>query len=213
MKIKIITILIVSFLFTASPLYASGEMQVNQFPFTLMGTVIETNPVESLAVIKVRPKGIEKPYRVGESVCGYQIVKIKRAAIQILNEGKILEVDFPLGSIKQPVLEISDTQRIVNRQALAKQIPDLSTALQQLIGLPYFEGGKIQGFKIAKIKNRVLAKKAGLKEGDIVLSVNNRKLDTIKKPLEIYHDLRDESKITLQIKRKGEEKNLVYYLN
>ena len=213
MKSKLITILIIGCIFTASPVYASGQIHVDQLSFTLIGTVIERNPMESLAVIEVIPEGVQRPYRVGESICGYQIVKIKRAAIQILKEGEILEVDFPLGSINQPVLEISDTQRIINRQALAKQIPDLSTALQQAIGIPYFEGGKIQGFKIAKINNRVLAKKAGLKEGDIVLSVNNHKLDSIKKPLEIYHDLRSESQITLRIQRKGEEKNLVYYLN
>ncbi|MFH1413956.1 MAG: PDZ domain-containing protein [Candidatus Omnitrophota bacterium] len=214
MKIKLIRTLIFSFILCAIPIYASGQIHANQLSFTLIGTVIESNPRgESLAIIEVVPEGLQRPYRIGERVCGYQIVKIKRAAIQILKEGKVLEVAFPLGSINQPVVDVSDTKKIIKREAMVAQIPDLNTALKQAVGVPHFEGGRIKGFKIAKINNQPLAEKVGIEEGDIVLSVNDLKLDSIKRPLEIYDKLRNQKEFTVRIKRKGEIKNLVYYLN
>ncbi len=179
---------------------------------SLLATAVETDATKSIAVIKDKSSGKQGLFRVGDKILNYQIARIMRGKAMLLKEGKLYSLEFPLGGVKQPVTVVSANTRIIHRKALMEKIPDLNTAFQQVVVLPEIESGKVTGFKITKIKDKPLAKMAGIKEGDVVVSIEGEKLDSIPGILNMYSQLKDKEKVSLKIKRDKDTKELTYYL-
>lgn len=191
----------------------SNLAQKESLSMKLLGTVVGKNSKKSIAIIEDTQSQKQSSYRITDKVLGYQIVKILRGQVILLKDGKVFSLGFPEGGELEPIVTISSSERMVNRGALIKEISDLNVLKEQIVPVPYIEAGKIAGFKIAKLEDDGLAKTAGLKEGDVVMAVNNQKLNSFKKAFEIYNNVRNEDKIDVQIKRGKEMKELTYYLN
>ncbi len=179
----------------------------------LLGTVIETDPAKSIAVIKNLHSKTQGTYKVADKILGYQIVNILRGRVTLLKDGKISFLDFPLGSEFNSITIVSSDKRIINREAFIKKIPDLNTLMQQGEIIPYIKSGKIIGLRITKIKDKTFAMMSGLMAGDIVTSVNGQQLNSLHKPLEIYNSIRGQERVDIEIKRDDKSENLTYYIN
>jgi general secretion pathway protein C len=70
--------------------------------------------------------------------------------------------------------------------------------------------GKTDGFLIQRINPRSLLAKLGLQRGDVVIDVNNIKLDSPEKALLIFQQLREARQITLAVERNGQPMNFSY---
>ena len=205
-------ILLASFIFFAylGSVYAALK---EPLPFKLLGTVVESDSTKSLAVIQNIDTLKQGTYKVIDKVLDYQLTKIMRGRVVLLKEGKLYLLEFPLGSVLEPIVMVSAKERIINRAALAKKLSDLNVAMQQAVPIPYIEAGKIIGFKLTNVKDKNLAKLAGIKEGDVIMSVNGNKLNSIRNTLDIYSRIKGQEKINLEIKSGNELKNLTYYMN
>jgi type II secretion system protein C len=213
-KMKSIIILICCILSLTSLSYGSDTPKKDPLDsLRLLGTVLGSDSTESIAITREADSKILDIHKVGDSLFGYQIVRIIRGAIILLKGGKTTLLNLPLGSELEPILVMNEKERIINRLAMAKQIPDLTQAYNQVLAAPYISSGKVKGIKIGKIKDKVLLSNAGIKEGDIITRVNNEKLDNLQNALKLYANLQNEDTITLQIQRGGEIKDLVYHLN
>lgn len=67
--------------------------------------------------------------------------------------------------------------------------------------MPYFEGGKIVGFKLAQTARDSAFNKIGLKSGDVIRSVNGLDISSPDKILEAFNKLRDARNISVDIQR------------
>jgi len=74
--------------------------------------------------------------------------------------------------------------------------------------VPYFEGGKPLGFKLYGIKPETEVAKLGLKNGDVVKSVNGIELQSPGSVFGAYGRLRHESEFTVALLREGREETL-----
>lgn len=82
---------------------------------------------------------------------------------------------------------------MVNPAALARQA--------RLV--PKMEGEKTLGLKLYGIRRGSLPKALGLKNGDMIKSINGYAMGSPEKMLEAYAKLRRETKLTLELERKG----------
>lgn len=213
-KIKINMVILVLALSFVSLAYASENLIPSSLgALRLLGTVLESDPTQSIAIIRDMNSKILNIYRAGDSLSEYRIIRISRGAIILLKDGKKISLDFPSGSEAEPVVAFAENEILLNRAALVKRMPGLNEALAQVLPVPHIVAGKIMGLKIAKIKDKELAAKAGIKEGDIIVSINDRKIENLQSALKVYQELSNEEKVNLQLKRGNEVKNLVYYLN
>jgi general secretion pathway protein C len=183
-----------------------------QMNLNLLGTLIESDPMKSIAILEDITTHKQSAFKAGDDLYEYKIVKIGRGEISLLKDGKVDRIEFPLGNVNQAVVSVSDHEKIIDRKAIVKMFPDLNIAIKQAFAVPHFESGKITGFKITKLRDKELAQKVGIEEGDILLGINEYKFDSVKSPFQIYHNLRNASELNIQIKRNNETKNLVYYL-
>jgi len=67
--------------------------------------------------------------------------------------------------------------------------------------LPYFENGKIAGFKLAQTVSNSAFEKIGLKSGDIIKSVNGYDISSPDKMLEVFTKLREARDFSVDIQR------------
>ena len=181
--------------------------------FKLLGTILESNPGNSFAVIKDSDSERQGIYKIGNKVLGYQIAKILRGQVILLRNGKTFILNFPLGSEVEPIVTVSEDKRIINRNAVSKKVPDLNAAFKQVVPIPFIESGKIIGIKVTNIKDKSLAMKAGIKEGDVIISINDRNIGSMRNALKIIQEMRGQEKFDIVVKRGNDIKNLIYYLN
>ncbi|MBI5497792.1 MAG: hypothetical protein HY904_22485 [Deltaproteobacteria bacterium] len=84
--------------------------------------------------------------------------------------------------------------------------------------LPYFENGKITGFKLAQTVPNSAFDKIGLKSGDVIKSVNGYDISSPDKMLDVFTKLRDARDINVDVQRgdasqKGAKSSLRYTIN
>ncbi len=65
--------------------------------------------------------------------------------------------------------------------------------------------GKVVGFKVIRIACGSILHEAGFKNGDVILSINGRKVRSIPGALMAYRELRKKRRLQVEIERKGEE--------
>ena len=190
-----------------------NKIDESVFCFKLLGTILESDSAMSIAIVKDTNSERQLILKAGNEICGYQVAKVKRGEVVLLKEGKTFLLSFPLGGVTQPIVVVSAAERIVNRSAMSKKITDLNMAGTQVVPIPCVSAGKVIGIKIVKIKDKAMGKLAGLEEGDVITSINNEKLDSVKKSLEIFHNIQGKENIFVEIKRGNDIKNLVYHIN
>ncbi len=181
--------------------------------FKLLGTIFESEPRNSFAVIKNMDSEKQGIYRIGNQIFGYQVAKILRGQVILLRDGKTFVLNFPLGSEVEPIVTVSEDKRIINRNAVSKKVPDLNAAFKQAVPIPFIEAGKVTGIKVTNIKDKSLALQAGIKEGDVIISINDRNIDSMRNAVKILQEMRGQEKFDIVVKRGRDIKNLTYYLN
>ena len=75
------------------------------------------------------------------------------------------------------------------------------------------KNGKINGFKVNKINQNSVFAKLGLKEGDLIIKLNNKKLDSYREALKIYKHIDDLDSVQIVVMRNNQEVELVYEIN
>jgi len=179
-------------------------------PFRLLATVIEAESEQSICVIMNLASGEQKSCKVLDKFSGYQIVKIIRGRVKLLQGGKVYVLDFPLGNENKTAALETIT---LNRAELLNKLPGPNLSLMQALPIPCIESGKIIGFKIPVFKDKSLLEMSGLKEGDVATRVNGERLDSIQKALEFYHRFKNQERIEVEVKRGDAVKNLTYQIN
>jgi len=89
---------------------------------------------------------------------------------------------------------------------------NLASIMQDALIKPYFRRGMVEGFKITRIRNGSLYSQLGLKNGDVLVAINNEKLDDPRKLLTLYDRFKNLNEIKLKIKRRGRQEILSYQL-
>ena len=73
--------------------------------------------------------------------------------------------------------------------------------------------GKIEGFKVTKIKKNSKMAKLGIQKGDIIIKANNIELKSYKDALNLYGKINDLDTIQIVLLRNNQEKEIVYEIH
>jgi general secretion pathway protein C len=78
--------------------------------------------------------------------------------------------------------------------------------------VPSIKDGKANGFKIFAIRPGTLYERLGVRNGDVITSINGHKLTTPDEALAAYQNLRDSTSFRLEVRRRGKPLTLTYRL-
>lgn len=75
------------------------------------------------------------------------------------------------------------------------------------------KNGKIDGFRVNRIKKNSKMAELGLKKGDVIIKANNIVLKSYKDAIKLYQNIKNIDAIELVIIRDNQEKEIIYEIN
>lgn len=195
-------------------------------PIRLVGTVAGI-PQYSYAVIEDPFQKTNKIFRLNDTIApGIKLLEIQRNRIVITKEGIREEIELGvqeaaatqrMATPPRPVLptppdvsEYSPSTFVVDRESVEAATQDMNRLLTQARLVPNFTGGVADGFRIFSIVPSSLFDKAGLRNGDIIHSINGIEMKDPEKAFQIYQLLKDSDRFVIDLVRAGQKMSLNY---
>ncbi len=103
------------------------------------------------------------------------------------------------------------TQRIaVSRARVDRAMGNLGDLMKQARIRPHFRNGKPDGLTLSRIRRGSIFRRLGLRSGDIIQGVNGRPVRTVDDALAFYQGLKSSDQVSLEIRRRGRNRNIEY---
>ena len=192
------------------------DLPLSKLKLKLKGTIVDKNGKYSTAIIEDLVRKTQDLCHVGDKVKNALIKKIARTYV-IINTGSRDEIlamnPDEMGKKSSPQIQRTGSGKIkVSRKLIEHSMSNLASIMQDALIKPYFRRGMVEGFKITRIRNGSLYSQLGLKNGDVLVAINNEKLDDPRKLLTLYDRFKNLNEIKLKIKRRGRQETLSYQL-
>jgi general secretion pathway protein C len=182
----------------------------------LLGTVSGGKITQSWAYIEDGEStsgNQSKRYKLQDKLSdGSQIIKISRAEVVLEKNGKqeVLVLEGP--RIKEPIVSVSPTHKVVNKNAALARIGSLSNTLRLVEAKSRFNTNGEPGFIVDGIPKSSILERAGFKNGDLIRSVNGQELSTMQKAIQVMCKARNQSQINIELLRSKRLLKLKYDL-
>ncbi len=118
--------------------------------------------------------------------------------------------DSKSGGTDEGIRAVGENRWVIAKDVVESVRENFSAQLRLATMQPRLVDGKTDGFLIQRINPRSLLAKMGMQRGDVVIDVNNIKLDSPEKALLIFQQLREARQIGLSIERNGSPMTFAY---
>ena len=108
------------------------------------------------------------------------------------------------------IQQVSENEYQVPRSEVDTALENMSQLFTQIRAVPHFEGGQSVGFRLFAIRRGSLFDRIGLKNGDIIRSVNGNEMNDPSKAVSLLQELRDASNLDVDITRNQQPQKLTY---
>ena len=186
-------------------------------PLNLIGTFVSDDS-SAYAIIEDKKKKLQEVFNKGESIFGEaQLVKIFSDHVEI-KRGEKVEIltldDSALSSSPKSadggVMTTGDNEFVVDETELNTALEDLPLLLTQARAVPYFRDGRAIGLRMFAIKSGSLYQKLGLRNGDILKTVNSNSLANIQEAMKLFETLKEERSIAVELERNKQNLQFRY---
>jgi general secretion pathway protein C len=199
----------------------------------LFGTVTGDNK-KAYAVIEETEKRRQNLYRIGDTIQNASIKMILREKVVLRVNGKdeilgIEEIPSGSGASGKPTSTLNrrsqerrpskrssaaDLQNItLERSKIESAVQNINDLMKNVRIQPHFTDGKPDGFRLSGVRPNSFFYNMGLKSGDIITGVDGKKIESVDDAFKLYQGLQSSSNIQLQLKRKGQQKNINYKID
>jgi general secretion pathway protein C len=195
--------------------------------FQLLG-VLAGDPAFSFAVINTRHDGKTEVYRIGDKVADTaEITAIRSREVELLHNGARKVISLPewgdgtaktgnrwaKGSgtqVADGIRKMADNQFQVDEKVVQGAFENMAGLLRDARIAPNIENGKINGFKVMRVKKGGFYGQIGLQNGDIIHRVNSLELKGPEDGLQLFSELKTAKNIKIDITRNGQRQTLSY---
>ncbi len=178
----------------------------------LLGTITGPSSI-ARAMIKKRTEREAKIFKLWSDVYGYKLVRINntKAYLKMGNDIKVLDMFAQVDRGREdstrrrvPSESAGQLKRTISRSEIQQKVlNNMDNALRGIRAGPYRVDGKIEGYKIFRIRPYNILYKFGARNGDILKRVNGHAVDSTKKLYKMWESLKDDPKITVDLERNG----------
>jgi len=203
----------------------SGTDVVNRttLPIELVGTIVLNEAELSVAAIKIEKNQVANSFVIGDVILSKaEIVNILRHRVLLKNiaTGEIEFIDMDLEeeakgstvstrSLSDSGIRIIDDQNVImDRGELNKSLSNMNQLLMEARAIPFRKDGEMVGFKLLGIKPGSLYDRLGVKNGDVIMSVNGSDIKSPADAMKLYSLISSTNNFNFDILRGGENKNV-----
>ncbi|HMU66053.1 MAG TPA: type II secretion system protein GspC [Cellvibrionaceae bacterium] len=187
--------------------------QITQLDLKLQGVIMASDPEKSWAIIG--EENSQQLFKIGDSIPpanGVTLEKVEDLRVILNNNGKrealwlYGEDGMNVASSRQaaaappPPPPPANVQQATVTQEQLQSATSIGDVVRFMVAT---EGGKMIGYKVRPGRKRELFDQVGLKNDDIVISVNGIEVNEPQKVREVYQALKTASEANLQVLRDG----------
>ena len=200
------------------------EQSLQQTPLNLVlkGILADQGTQNRYALISASGQK-ERVYRTGEQVEGAEIIRIEPRRVVIRRNGITEALNLVARKLsgntdKLPaqarfnlpgeIVRISDTERMITRATLEQHMKNLPALLIQATAVPQVDNGQQTGFRIVSLKQGSVFEQLGLRQDDIINSVNGKPVRNGEEALGAYQALASTTQFRIGVLRGGSNINL-----
>ena len=217
---------------------AKSVSQTPRTAFVLVGTIVSSSPATRRAILWAAGMKQPKAYREKEEVePGAFLASVERDKAWLTRgaEREMLEI-LPVGSKMRASLppaaapgapqaagtslsqtpgdirveRLADNRFSIDEAGVAQLSGNFNQFMTQVRMVPYFEGNKAAGYRLAAIRPGTTFERLGFLGGDVLQQVNGMDLSSPEKINAIFQNLKDEKKVSVDILRQGQKNTLTY---
>jgi general secretion pathway protein C len=108
------------------------------------------------------------------------------------------------------VERLADNRFAIDEAGVTALTTNINQYMTQVRLVPFFEGNKSAGYRIAAIRPGTTFEQLGFQGGDVLQQVNGLDVSTPEKLYTIFQNLKDEKKVSVNILRQGQKNTLTY---
>lgn len=228
-RVKFLHLVLSTFVFAASSATAQVLLQKAQptdggtLGFIIMGTIAQKTPENNVALIKLSTNGSVTAVKIGHIIDNkYKVTDISDKYVRVItrdaknylvymdrfagefraDSSGSMKVINPEGSYKEDGFE-RNAGKVTMTSAYRDKIvnTDLSKILMQATAEPFMQNGVIAGFKLSQIDSDSVFAKGGLRDEDVITSLNGQKLNSVAGAVALLKSLKDVPSIEVEVMR------------
>jgi general secretion pathway protein C len=108
------------------------------------------------------------------------------------------------------VERLGDNRYSIDEAGVTQLTTNINQYMTQVRLIPYFEGNKSAGYRIAAIRPGTTFEQLGFQGGDVLQQVNGLDVSSPEKLYTIFQSLKDEKKVSVNVLRQGQKNTLTY---
>lgn len=199
-------------------------LEETRLDLTLLGTVVQT-PGKPYAVIREGRSRDQNMFHIGDTIKDAEIRSILRKKVILRYKGKDETLTMAAEKTDKgppdrtggaPQLRDStpgsESEVSLSRSVVDDALGNINKLMGDVRIRPHFTRGKPDGLLLYGIRRDSLFQEMGLKNGDIITGVDGREIQSVEDALTFYEQLKDASDVRVQIKRRGQEKEIQYHV-
>jgi len=200
----------------AAPAPAVGDL-------TLLGTAVGSFR-ETFALVMKGSSHEERVFRLGETVFSAgPLVSVKKDMAEILVGGKRVKILTPTAAAAESAAPpaaappsaggVSQTgagSYVIDQRALNSALDNIGQAMTDARLLPSMKDGKVEGFRVSEVKPQGIFGTVGIRNGDVLLRMNDFPIDSPEKAIQSFASLKGQSRIKLDLIRDGQPTTFNY---
>lgn len=204
----------------------SREPAFNQADYILLGTV-QGSFRESFALIQKVSTKEERVFRMGDTVFNAgPLVTVKKEFVEVLSGAVKTKITTPTASAAAtaappPVAgtasagtglasQTGSGSYVIDQRALNAALDNIGQAMTDARLLPSMKDGKVEGFRVSEVKPQGVFGTIGIKNGDVLLRMNDFPIDSPEKAIQSFASLKGQSRIRLDLIRDGQPTTFNY---
>lgn len=210
---------------TAAPGQAAVTVAPSVGDLTLLGTAVGSFR-ESFALVQKGSTHEERVFRLGDTVFSAgPLVSVQKDVAEILIGGKRVKILTPTAAAAAaaqppPPLPSAPTgglaastgsgNYVVDQRALNAALDNIGQAMTDARLLPSIKDGKVEGFRASEVKPQGIFGTIGIRNGDVLLRMNDFPIDSPEKAIQSFASLKGQSRIKLDLIRDGQPTTFNY---
>ena len=192
---------------------------------TLLGTAVGSFR-ETFALVLKGSSHEERVFRLGDSVFSAgPLVSVKKDVAEILVGGKRVKILTPSAVAEAAASQTTAAAQpaagglassagagnyVIDQRALNAALDNIGQAMTDARLLPSVKDGKVEGFRASEVKPQGIFGTIGIKNGDVLLRMNDFPIDSPEKAIQSFASLKGQSRIKLDLIRDGQPTTFNY---
>lgn len=206
----------------------NGESKKRIEPNKSINDAVNNSGQPEYAVIETEKNKKQALYKKGDEIEGAVIKNILRFSVILSRNGKDERLEMaeesssdkaaraaPAGKTSKSTSAGNADDKIevaIKRSLIDDSMKDINSLMSQVRARPHFTGGNADGILLYGIKQSSMFKDMGIQNGDIIMGVDGTEIKSVDDAISLYDRLKNSSDVKMQIRRRGQVKEILYHV-